>query len=79
MTINYNATGAKRKRLAEALGEFVQSEVIYQKAPTYAYTVGLYTVDNNGVITAPEDAPETEDAVIAALSEHGFKPMLVSR
>ena len=76
MTINYNVTGAKRKRLAEALGEFVHSEVIYQKAPTYAYTVGLYTVDNNGVITAPEDAPETEDAVIAALSEHGFKPVL---
>ena len=76
MTINYNVTGAKRKRLAEALGEFVHSEVIYQKAPTYAYTVGLYTVDNNGVITAPEDAPETEDEVIAALSEHGFKPAL---
>lgn len=79
MTINYNVTGAKRKRLAQALGEFVHSEPVYQNAPSYAYAVGSYTIDKDGVITAPEDAPETADAVIAALSEHGFKPTLADK
>ena len=49
MTISYNMTGEDRKRLVQALGEVLQEKPVYMRAPTYGYTVGVCTVDKNGI------------------------------
>ena len=40
MTINYNVTGAERKRLADYISGFMGTEKKYQGAPTFAYQIG---------------------------------------
>ena len=50
MSINFHVTGKERKALVEALSEITFSEAAYAGAPTFAYRVGDYTVDKNGVI-----------------------------
>ena len=53
MNINFRVTGKERKALVEALSEITFSEAAYAGAPTFAYRVGDYTVDKNGVIFYP--------------------------
>lgn len=75
MTINYNVTGKERKALVQALAEITFSEAVYAGAPSFAYTVGDYTVDKNGVISCPETvAQEAAKLVIERLKEQGFVP-----
>ncbi|NLB51401.1 MAG: virulence protein, partial [Syntrophomonadaceae bacterium] len=57
MRINYNVTGAKRKKLVEAISRELETEAKYLAAPSFAYQVGDYTVDRNGVLEG-EDNPE---------------------
>ena len=75
MTINYNVTGAERKRLAQALGEILRWEPVYTKAPAFAYVINKYTIDKNGVISCPDSAmPEEIERIIETLKEQGFVP-----
>ena len=53
MSINFHVTEKERKALVEALSEITFSEMAYAGAPTFAYRVGDYTVDKNGVIYYP--------------------------
>lgn len=57
MRINYGVTGAKRKKLVEAISKELETEAKYLAAPSFAYQVGDYTVDRNGVLEG-EDNPE---------------------
>lgn len=75
MSINFHVTGKERKALAEALSEITFSEAAYAGAPTFAYRVGDYTVDKNGVIFYPPTlAQEAVALVIEKLKEWGFTP-----
>ena len=75
MTINYHVTGSERKRMVKALGELTFSDPVYAGAPTFAYQVGDYTVDKNGVISYPETvAQEAVMLLVERLGEHGFTP-----
>lgn len=77
MTINYNVTGKERKALVQALAEITFSDPVYAGAPSFAYTVGDYTVDKNGVISYPETvAQEAAKLVVERLKEQGFIPEL---
>lgn len=77
MTINYNVTGKERKALVQALAEITFSDPVYAGAPSFAYTVGDYTVDKNGVISYPETvAQEAVALVVERLKEQGFIPEL---
>lgn len=76
MTISYNMTGEDRKRLVQTLGEILQCKPVYMRAPTYGYTVGVCTVDKNGTVSWPDDAPELSEQIIPALSERGFTPIV---
>lgn len=69
MEFNFNVTGADRKRLAGAISEILGEPVNYLGAPTFAYEVGKYHIDKNGLVTG-EYAPE----LLAELAERGFAP-----
>ena len=73
MSINFHVTGKERKALVEALSEITFSEAAYAGAPTFAYRVGDYTVDKNGVIFYPPAlAQEAVALVVEKLKERGF-------
>jgi len=75
MTINFNVTGKERKALVQALSELTYSDPVYAGAPTFAYTVGDYTVDKSGVISYSDTvAPEAVSLLVQKLSEKGFVP-----
>ena len=56
MRINYNVTGADRKALVRAMVEFLGEPPVYQGAPSFAYAVGGYRVDKDGMVSVPDDA-----------------------
>lgn len=68
MKINYNITGERRKSLARAVSEALNVPVHYLGAPTFAYEIGGYRIDSNGVLEG-----EDNQGLIADLSQlHGF-------
>ena len=76
MRINYNVTGADRKALVRAMVELLGEPPIYQGAPSFAYAVGDYRVDKDGVVSVPEDTvPEDLRKLVDALREKGFQPV----
>lgn len=76
MRINYNVTGADRKALVRAMVELLGEPPVYQGAPSFAYAVGSYIVDKDGVVSVPEDtAPKDLHKLVDALREKGFQPV----
>ena len=76
MRINYNVTGADRKALVRAMVELLGEPPVYQGAPSFAYAVGSYIVDKDGMVSVPEDtAPEDIRKLVDALREKGFQPV----
>ena len=67
MEISYNVTGPRRKELATAVGNFIGTAPVYQKAPTYAFAIGSYTIDRNGTLSGEKNEELTE-----ALAAQGF-------
>ena len=51
MRINYNVTGSERKKLVAAISQELNAPTKYLGAPTFAYEVGGYHIDKNGVLT----------------------------
>lgn len=56
MQINYNVTGEKRKSLVGAISQELNAPTKYLGAPTFAYEVGGYHIDKNGILRG-EDNP----------------------
>lgn len=74
MRINYNVTGADRKALVRAMVELLGEPPVYQGAPSFAYAVGGYRVDKDGMVSCPEDTtPEDIRKLVDALREKGFQ------
>ena len=69
MKITYNVTGAQRKSLVGAISQELNAPTKYLGAPTFAYEVGGYHIDNNGVVTGPDNLDL--EAGLHAL--HGFE------
>lgn len=75
MRLNYNVTGAKRKELVQLLSSFTGCEAKYLGAPTFAYKVGEYRIDRNGVISSDKKInDEVEQDIIFMLRNNGFQP-----
>ena len=54
--IHYDVPGSARKALASAIGEIIGTYPSYQAAPSFAYIIGEYTLDRNGVLTGPRNS-----------------------
>ena len=55
MQINYNVTGAKRKSLVDAISQELNMPTKYLGAPTFAYEVGDYHIDKNGILRGTDN------------------------
>jgi hypothetical protein len=59
--------GQKRKVLAKLIGEALQTEVVYKGPPSYAYDIGVVSVDRNGVLHI---GSELDNEALYALLDH---------
>lgn len=55
MKINYNVTGDKRKSLVGAISQELNVPSKYLGAPTFAYEMGGYRIDKNGMVTGEDN------------------------
>ena len=63
----YHVTGDGRRALVAAVSAFTGEPAVYQRAPSYAFAIGDYTVDRNGTLTGPHN-----DALVTALQAKNF-------
>lgn len=78
--VKYNLTGSKRKALVGAISEILGREIVYNGAPTFAYTVSNYLIDKNGTLSCPGDNNREEvKRLLDALKERGYIPEAVER
>lgn len=69
----YNLTGQKRKKLVEAISEILDLPAIYQKAPTFAYKIGEFTISRDGTLSYNSKIhPEYAAVLIGDLQKLGF-------
>ena len=68
MEMNYE--GRQRKELAAAIAEITGEKAVYMKAPTYAYQIGIFTVERNGDLICGDEAALEE--LLPGLVEKGF-------
>lgn len=71
--LDYNVTGQERKRLVEAITAYTGEEAKYLGAPSFAYEVGIFTVDRNGTVSF-DDRSDSEliEGLIEQLAGQGF-------
>ncbi len=55
MRISYDVKGPKRKELVMAVAEETESELRYLGAPSFAYQVGEYQIDKDGILQGPDN------------------------
>lgn len=73
MVINYNVTGAERKRLVAALSNLIGVKAKYLGMPSMAYEVGDFIIDKNGNLELSDKANRTEiERVAGHLASEGF-------
>jgi hypothetical protein len=73
MTINYNCTGADRKKLVASISEITGADSKYLGAPTFAYQVDYFTIDRNGGVTFDDRADSEEiENLLEKLDAAGF-------
>ena len=68
MEIHYDVPGSARKALASAIGEIIGAYPSYQAAPSFAYIIGEYTLDRNGVLTGPRNS-----RLMLTLDQDGYR------
>jgi len=67
MKIHYNVPGKARKNLAQTIGTWLEEDVNYEGAPSFAYTIDYFTVDRDGNLIFDDRA---DSEVIESLLEH---------
>ena len=73
MIINYNVTGAERKRLVAALSNLTGVKAKYLGMPSMAYEVGDFTIDKNGNLELSDKVNSEEiERVAGHLASEGF-------
>ena len=71
--LDYNVTGAERKRLVRAISAYTGEDAEYLGAPTFSYKVAYFTIDRNGVVSFDRYADSREiEGLIETLVNEGF-------
>jgi len=74
MEINYNVTGADRKRLVQAIAEILESDAKYLGVPSCAYQVDSFTISKDGTLSFDDRTDSNEvEQLIEHLCEMGFE------
>lgn len=56
MELHYDVPGSARKAMANAIGEAIGVYLEYKAAPSFAYIIGDYTLDRQGILAGPYNA-----------------------
>ena len=73
MTITINAQGAERKRLVQAISQWLGHPAKYSGAPTFNYEVDYITIDKNGSLSYDDGADsEVIERLLHHLYDEGF-------
>ena len=73
MQIKYNVTGDRRKAMVAVMRDTLQDTTRYLGAPSFAFQVGAYTVDRNGMVTCPDDTDAAQlEMLMRELAHDGF-------
>jgi len=73
MQIKYHLEGSERKALLAAMREILQDAPKYMGPPSFAFTVGPYTIDRHGTLNCPDDMdPAQIEMLIHELEHDGF-------
>lgn len=76
MEIRYNAVGAARKSLVNAIGEILNVKPKYLGAPSMAYQIGRFKVTKVGTLVYDDDLDAQEvNNLLKRLGERGFCPV----
>ena len=67
---DFNVTGDERKRLVGAISSFTMTPAKYCGAPSFAYEVGGFHIDRNGVVSFAER--DQAEGLIEVLAQQGF-------
>lgn len=71
----YNQTGGERKVFVQAISDILHQPAVYQKAPTFAYQIGIYIVDKDGNLCCGEKPSKAEiGQLLTKLRERGYTP-----
>ena len=71
--LDFNVTGAERKRLVQAISAHTEADAKYLGAPSFAYQVDYFTIDRNGVVSFDDRADSEEiESLIENLAHEGF-------
>lgn len=71
--LDYNVSGAERKRLVEAISAYTQVDAKYLGAPTFAYKVDYININKNGCVSFDDRADSEEiEGLVEALVNQGF-------
>ena len=74
MKLDYNCTGADRKKLVAAIADHLGQEAKYLGAPSFAYQVDCITIDKNGVLQLNDMAdPDWVEGIEKHLADNGFE------
>ena len=68
MKIDYNVTGAEKKKLVQAISKATGYEAKYLKLPTLGHQVGPYFISRDGVVEVDENEPTVDDAINGAVA-----------
>lgn len=75
MQYHFNLTGNERKAFVNTASGILDKPAVYQKAPSFAYTIGSCTVDRNGVLSCPDGTSlEEVQKLLVQLKEQGYTP-----
>ena len=76
MQLNYNVTGTQRKEMVGVIATVVNKKPVYAFMPSCSYLIGDISVALDGTMTWNKRTKDTTiEAVKAALSKAGFKPL----
>jgi hypothetical protein len=75
MRINYNVTGAQRKKLVKVIADTTGAKAEYMKMPTCNYQIDYFTVTKDGALEFDDMADSEEvEKVLEAIADAGFEP-----
>ncbi len=69
MKVNYGLKGPERKKLVEAISKELNTPAKYLGAPSFAYQVGNYTIDKDGLL----EGEDNEELIKKLQDEYGLQ------
>lgn len=74
MMIKFNVPGKKRKEMVQHIGKWLGSEIRYEGAPSFAYTVDCFRIDRDGILSFDDTADSAViERLLESLYDNGFE------